>query len=146
MKYYKFRLFISFALLIGMFFIAISCKKKNNSVIPYVYVNLYIYPSEPLYNKLNAVGGWVYVSGGSRGIVVYRRSNDEFVAYDRHCTYQPDNSCGTVNVNSSQIMAVDSCCGSQFVLTDGSVAKAPATISLKAYQTSFDGNALHIFN
>jgi nitrite reductase/ring-hydroxylating ferredoxin subunit len=123
-----------------------GCKKKRNTVIPYIPVNIYIYPSDPNFNKINTPGGWVYLNGGSRGIIVYRRSNEEFVAYDRHCTYDTENSCGQVEVTSNQITAIDSCCMSEFVLTDGSVVKSPATAPLQAYQVSYNGNELHIFN
>jgi nitrite reductase/ring-hydroxylating ferredoxin subunit len=68
------------------------------------------------------------------------------VAYDRHCTYDTENACGQVEVTSSQIMAIDSCCMSEFVLTDGSVVKSPASAPLQAYQVSFNGNELRIFN
>jgi len=123
-----------------------GCKKRKNTVIPYIPVNIYIYPSDPNFNRINTPGGWVYLSGGSRGIIVYRRSNEEFVAFDRHCTYDTENSCGQVEVTSSQITAIDSCCMSEFVLTDGSVVKSPATVPLQTYQVSFNGNELHIFN
>lgn len=123
-----------------------GCKKKKNTVIPYIPVNIYIYPSDPNFNKINTPGGWVYLNGGSRGIIVYRRSNEEFVAYDRHCTYDTENTCGQVEVTSTQITAIDSCCMSEFVLTDGSVVKSPATNPLQAYQVSYNGNELHIFN
>ena len=126
--------------------ITFACKKRKNTVIPYVPVNIYIYPSDPNFNKLNTPGGWAYLNGGSRGIIVYRRSNEEFVAYDRHCTYDTENVCGQVEVNSSQIISIDSCCMSEFVLTDGSVVKSPASAPLQAYQVSFNGNELHIFN
>jgi nitrite reductase/ring-hydroxylating ferredoxin subunit len=126
--------------------INIGCKKRKNTVIPYIPVNIYIYPSDPNFNKLNTPGGWVYLTGGSRGIIVYRRSNEEFVAYDRHCTYDTENTCGQVKVTSTQITAIDSCCMSEFVLTDGSVVKSPATVPLQAYQVNYNGNELHIFN
>jgi nitrite reductase/ring-hydroxylating ferredoxin subunit len=124
-----------------------SCKKdQNQDRVPYVPVNIVLNTSDPLFVKLNAPGGWVYVNGGSRGIVIYRLSLDDFRAYDRHCPYQPNDACGKVSVNASQIMAVDSCCGSEFVLTDGTVAKQPASRPLTEYTTSFDGNRLLISN
>jgi len=123
-----------------------GCKKRKNTVIPYIPVNIYIYPSDPNFNRIITPGGWTYLVGGSRGIIVYRRSNEEFVAYDRHCTYDTENACGQVEVNASQIIAIDSCCMSEFVLTDGSVVKSPASAPLQAYQVSFNGNELHIFN
>ncbi len=140
---FKYTIYIWFSLFLFLFG---ACKKRKNSVIPYVPVNIYIYPSDPSFNRLNAPGGWVYLNGGSRGIIVYRRSNDEFVAYDRHCTYDTENSCGRVSVSSTQITAVDTCCSSEFVLTDGSVVKNPATVPLQAYQVNYNGNELHIFN
>lgn len=123
-----------------------QCKKDKTDEIPYVYVNFYINPSSTLYLNLNNIGGYVYVTGGVRGIIIYHRSVDEFMAYERDCPYQPSNSCALVEVDNSGIITVDSCCGSKFLLTDGSVLNGPATRSLKTYQTSYDGTTLHVFN
>lgn len=140
----KFKFSLVFCALISV--LNYGCNKRKNTVIPYIPVNIYIYPSDPNFNKINTPGGWAYLTGGSRGIIVYRRSNEEFVAYDRHCTYDTENACGQVEVTSNQITAIDSCCMSEFVLTDGSVVKSPATNPLQAYQVTFNGNELHIFN
>ncbi len=126
--------------------IAVGCHKDSNDVIPLVNVDLYIHTNDPMFIDLNAVGGWIYLSGGSRGIIVYRASNADFKAYDRHCTYQPTNSCALVSVEVNNITGLDDCCGSRFLLMDGSVSNGPATFPLKQYQTTFDGSVLHIFN
>lgn len=125
-----------------------SCKKKKNSesFVPYVYVDFYVTLSNPQFINLSAVGGWVYVTGGSRGIIIYRKSNDEFQAYDRHCPYKPENSCGLLSVASSATTAIDTCCGSEFLLVDGSVLKQPSSYPMLRYQTIFDGNQIHVFN
>lgn len=124
----------------------ISCKKQNNQ-IPEVLVDIQVNINNPGYISLQVTGGWMYFDGGSRGIIVYRRSQDEFLAYDRHCTYQPEATCGQVAVDSTNIIAVDACCGSKFILTDGSVQSAPATMALKRYQTYWDGSSiLRIYN
>lgn len=120
--------------------------KKDEDQIPNAYVNFYIDVSSTQYIGLNNIGGYVYVTGGVRGIILYRRSYDEFMAYERDCPYQPSNSCALVQVDNSAVMAVDSCCGSQFLLLDGSIVQGPATTMLKQYQTSFDGTILHVFN
>jgi len=125
--------------------IGTGCEKDKDTV-PNVSVNIVLSTTDPNFNNLNAVGGWIYLIGGSRGILVYRFSIDEFMAYDRHCTYTPSESCAIVDVDQSGVIAKDACCGSQFVITDGSVIEGPAEIPLKRYQTSFDGNLLHIFN
>jgi hypothetical protein len=123
-----------------------QCKKDKQDEIPYVYVNFYINVNSTQYLGLNNIGGYVYVTGGVRGIIIYRRSTDEFMAYDRDCPYQPSNANAIIDVDASAVMAIDSSCGSQFLLLDGSIVKGPATIFLKQYHTTFDGTTLHVFN
>jgi nitrite reductase/ring-hydroxylating ferredoxin subunit len=137
-------LIISFSILIIVFS---SCRRNNDDYVPNVPVNITIYPSNPQYFRLSTIGGWAYVNGGVRGIVVYRKSINDFSAYDRNCSYQPLNSCSTVDVDSNtNVYSVCPCCSSKFVLTDGSVAQGPAIQPLRQYRTFFDGNALQISN
>jgi nitrite reductase/ring-hydroxylating ferredoxin subunit len=131
-----------------LFFIALagfSCKKENDNV-PETPVDIYLYTSNPSFFNLNAIGGWVYITGGVRGILVYRKSSTEFMAYDRNCTYQSSQPCATVVVDATNIIAKDSCCGSRFSIYDGSVLQSPAAAPLKQYYTTYDGNVLHIYN
>ncbi len=123
-----------------------SCKKDNNSNIPLVAVDITINVNNPAYISIQGPGGWVYINGGSRGIIIYRVSNDAFKAYDRHCTFDSSNSCALVSVEVNNITGVDDCCGSKFLLTDGSVTQGPANLPLKQYTTSFDGSVLRIYN
>lgn len=138
---------ISYIILSLLFFLATgSCKKNNDNLIQNVSVDIYIYSNNPSFINLNAIGGWVYITGGVRGILVYRKTNTEFMAYDRNCTYQSGDACAIIFVDPSNIIATDSCCHSQFSLYDGSVLHAPASLPLKAYATTYDGNVLHIYN
>lgn len=130
----------------SLLLVAWGCKKSPDDGIPLVNVDIAININDPAYIKLATVGGWEYLTGGSKGLLVYRKSSDEFMTYDRHCTYQPSNSCSRVQVDSTNIIAVDSCCGSQFIITEGSVSKGPASFPLKKYQTVFDGKVLRIRN
>lgn len=124
-----------------------GCTKETfTSNIPLVDVNIFIYPNTPSFINLNNVGGFEYITGGVRGIIVYRASADEFKAYDRNCTFRPEENCATVDVNDSNIIAEDDCCSSQFLITEGSPINGPATLPLKAYRTTYDGNVLHVFN
>lgn len=93
-----------------------------------------------------AIGQWVYVTGGYKGIIVYRPQSDEFMAYERACPHDPLTEGARVEVETSGLIAVDSVCGSQFILTDGSPIKGPASIPLKQYRTSWDGYGLTIYN
>jgi nitrite reductase/ring-hydroxylating ferredoxin subunit len=139
---------ISGYIIIFTFILLLSpqCKKDKNNTIPYAYVNFSIIPSSTQYNNLGVVGGWAYVTGGVRGIILYHESTDQFMAYERDCPYQPLNTCALVKVEKNGVEAIDSCCGSQFLLLDGSPVKGPATVSLKQYTTTFDGTTLTVTN
>lgn len=133
---------ISAVLLLTISFL--SCgKDENRDLIPYIYVNFTMYP-----NTIDfiATGQWVYVSGGYKGIIIYRPQEDEFMAYERACPYDPLTENGRVQVETSGLIAIDTVCGSRFLLTDGSPIEGPASIPLKQYRTSWDGYALQVFN
>lgn len=130
---------------VGLLFASAGCS-TNESNVPNVAVNLRLLVSNPDFINLNAVGGYVNLTGGSRGIIVYRYSVDEFRAFDRHCPFNADQGC-RVTVNSTDIEAEDiDCCNSKFLILDGSVIEGPANQQLKPYTTSFDGNTLLIYN
>ena len=134
------RIFFSLALI----FSAVSCGEENSrDNIPYVYVNFVIYP-----NTLDFIpdGGYVYSSGGYKGIIIYRLFSSEFRAYERACPFDPLEEDARVVVEPSGIIAIDSVCGSRFLLTDGSPIQGPATIGLKQYRTRYDGYTLQISN
>lgn len=128
-----------------------SCKKDNINEqlgIPYVKVDKYIYLQSPDGIPLNQVGGWVYLDGGSRGIIIYRRAFDEYVAFDRHCTWEPQKPCGRVSTDTSVTVVLNcACCESRFSLIDGTSIKGPASRSLLPYRAGLsDPATLHIFN
>lgn len=123
-----------------------ACKKDEPNGVPIVSVDIYIYTTSPSFINLNAVGGWDYITGGVRGILVYRKSISEFMAYDRNCTYNSNDACAIVYVDASNIIATDTCCNSKFSIVDGTVLQAPAGMPLKTYNTTFDGSVLHIYN
>ncbi len=132
-------------LLIGLLLAFYACRNRDG-VIPYVPFDININIQNPQYNKLNGLGGWVYVSAGSRGLIVFRSDFNTFVALDRHSTYKPERTCAIVFVDDNNITATDTCSGSVFQLMDGSPMNGPATIGLQQYRTSFDGNIIRIWN
>ncbi|MEI6764527.1 MAG: hypothetical protein WCM76_02730 [Bacteroidota bacterium] len=137
----------SLFLFLVLFFVgASSCKKDQYKDIPNVYVNLYLNINSTLYMELNNVGGWVNITGGYQGILVYRESTDLFMAYERTCPYDPDVSGAMIVVDTSGLTMSDGICGSRYLILDGSVVNGPATLPLKQYRTEFDGNTLHIYN
>ncbi|MCK4661943.1 MAG: Rieske 2Fe-2S domain-containing protein [Bacteroidales bacterium] len=142
---YKQQLFSNLRFFIIIFIFCLlfkSCKDKNDK-IPYVYVDIYLNIED--FTDLTVPGGSVNITGGVNGIVVYRISYDNFVAFDRTCSYQPEKNC-KVSTDSSQNYLICSCCDSEFSIFTGSVTKSPAEFPLKEYQTELDGSSLHIFN
>lgn len=124
----------------------VACENTNRTGVPYAPVNFQVVVSNPEFAPLQAVGGHVSISGGSKGIIIYRFSPDEFRAYDRHCTFLPEEGC-RVTIDNTDILAVDGeCCSSRFILVDGTPTEGPAAIGLLQYNTSFDGNRLWITN
>lgn len=115
-----------------------SCKEEKYP-IPNVPVNITINLDLPSYQPLNSPGGYVYTNGGSRGIVVYRNF-DEFVALDRHSTYNSQDECAIVSVNPDNLFELlDTCSGSRFSIINGAALAGPAKFGLKRYTTYWDG-------
>jgi len=139
-------IFPSVLVLLSVVLFAYSCRSDKENPVPYAHVDISINVNSTQYIGLNSVGGWVYLTGGYRGIIVYRNAPEEFVAFERTCPYDSDISTARVQVENSGMTAIDSTCGSKFILIDGSVYAPPATVGLKQYRTSFDGNILRIFN
>ena len=123
-----------------------SKKEQSNNDIPTVPVSFSINPNSTEYIELNVVNGWVALTGGYRGIIVFRKSVSEFMAYERACPYDWQKTNARINVDKSGITALCPVCNSKFVLLDGSPYQGPSPYPLKQYQTSYDGTLLYIFN
>lgn len=122
-----------------------SCRDRNNYQVPYVPVNIVINIQQPDFFDLTVTTGWVYITGGSRGIIVYRRSQDEFVAIERHSTYNVDDQCAVI-VAEDGVILDDPCSDSQWLITDGTIVNGPTNAPLVTYDTSFNSPYLTITN
>ncbi len=132
---YKFSRLIS---IIGFFVLINSCNGDKDQV-PYVHVNFYVSINDPEFSELGTVHNYVYVTGGSRGIIIYRKSFTEFLAMDRNCTYEPSEDCARVAVDSTVTFAECECCDSRFLVSNGGKAfDGPAALPLVNYNTSFN--------
>ncbi|MBL4677949.1 MAG: hypothetical protein JKY70_17355 [Mucilaginibacter sp.] len=106
---------------------------KTGSVVPNVPVNFRITKTDPRVQALTSAGGAVTISGvGVAGIIIYRRADGAYVAYDRCSSYQPEKLCA-INLDNNGLTATDPCSGSKFSLDDGSPVKAPASKYLRSY-------------
>ncbi len=123
-----------------------GCRKEPIGGVPLTPVDISININNPSYADLAVPGGWLYLTGGSMGLIVYRQTNESFVAMDRHCPYQPAELCRVI-VDDTEVIARDTtCCHSSFLITDGSVLEGPAALNLQRYNTTFNGTVLRIYN
>ena len=86
---------VSFVLLLMSAMLLKGCKEPLvNPYYPNAIINFTIYPNTIHEYELNTVGGFKYYTSDplstSRGIIVYRLSQDEFRAYDRIPPNNPD--------------------------------------------------------
>jgi hypothetical protein len=128
----------STAFLLSAILLLWSGCKKDNSTIPNVNVDVYVYLTQPSNIALNSIGGWVYVSGGVKGIIVFKKSSNEFAAYERACPYDPSVSAAIIEVDSSNVIGIDHNCGSQFSLFDNSILQGPTSRGMKMYYTEYN--------
>ena len=127
---------------------ASSCLKNNQNPVPSIPFDITIDINLPSYYQLQGVGSWTYVNGGSRGIIVYRRTIDEFVAFDRHSPMDPNGTCflPLFPEQDNFLQLKDTCSSARFSLYDGG-AISGSQFGLRQYATQFNGsNLLRIYN
>jgi len=79
------------------------------------------------------------INGGIRGIIIYCQEVGVYYAYERNCSYHPNDACATVNIDNSKLFMIDPCCGSSFEFATGNPMGGIAWRPLQEYQTSFNG-------
>ena len=117
--------------------ILLSCKQDlSDDAIPQTFfADLLINLNLPAYIVLKNDGGVVTIDGGVRGILIYRKNATTYLAYERNCSYHPNDACATVEPHSSNLFMIDTCCGSSFGLDDGEPTGGPAWRPLRRYKT-----------
>ena len=124
----------------------VSCSKDIESTVPNVPVNIRLNLDNPAYIQLNSIGGSMSIEGGNRGIIVYHRGFEDYVALERTCSYSSTDTCAYVSIDSAISSVGCRCCGSRFQLLDGAPIKGPANASLRSYKTNIVDRYLYIYN
>jgi len=125
-----------------------GCKDDYTSIIPYVYINFSINPTN--FIEFNIPGGSYYFpTQGFGGILIYRDmvdSSNPFLTFDTACTYEVTSSV-RVTTDGSGIATCPKC-GSQFILIggSGSAIKGPAAQPLRQYKTYYSGSRIVVRN
>jgi nitrite reductase/ring-hydroxylating ferredoxin subunit len=136
----KIRIFLLF---IVLFLVFPNCDDTED-YMPDILVNVQI---DPATLSQFAIGSATYCpyEGGVKGIIIYRESQDQFYAFERLCTYYPQDTCA-INIDNSKTTGTCPCCNSSFSLLNGSVLNDPAQYPLKQYKTSIITGRLYITN
>ena len=113
--------------------------------IPYVPVDFSVNVNLPAYLDLSVPSGHVLVNGGSQGIILYRYTLDQFVALDRHSTFDIPANC-QVEVAEDGLLITDPCSNSEWLIIDGSVVSGDALYPLHRYLTQWNDPVLRVFN
>jgi nitrite reductase/ring-hydroxylating ferredoxin subunit len=130
---------------IGLLLISGCGRELTDDFIPITaFPDIVINLSLPTFNRLQVDGGSQAIDGGVRGIIVYRVNSSTYIAYERNCSFRPNEACATVDIHSSGLFMLDSCCSSNFSFTDGSPTGGPAWRPLNRYRTQLSGSNLTI--
>ncbi|WP_448519815.1 Rieske 2Fe-2S domain-containing protein [Rhodoflexus sp.] len=123
-----------------------SCERQEViDPVPFVFVQKLIDLNNIAFQALRFDRGFVYETGGVRGLIIFRRSATVFLAFDRVCTHHPSNPCGVVEVEPTGFFMRCPCCGSAFDF-EGNPINGPANFPLVRYRTALSGSLLSINN
>lgn len=163
MKHNKLHLLILIACTVFMMGCREFPENPNRPILP---MPITIYPNTLQYQELNFVSGWLYITSEvestSRGIIVYRESDTEFLAFDRLPPNEPD-ACTDSQGNTTRLVVdfpfvVDRCNNAYYNILNGQIiVREPDMIPnfptdgmtiypLIQYHTTFDGTKLVISN
>src|SRR6218665_3450712 len=121
---------------LGIALLSSRCRDNGSGIVPYVPFNHTINVLSPEYFDLQVPSGWVYYAAGSQGLIIYRKTESEFVVLERHSTYRPEDNCAVVVMDDGVILD-DPCSDSQWLIMDGSVVNGPAAMPLRIYSYSY---------
>ncbi len=103
-------------------------------------------PNSAMYSQLNHVGGYMYFTGGHRGVIVIRTSYTDFLAYERTCPLDTTAAVAISDEWGSVALECPACHSLFLVDADGSPANGSATpCSLFQYSTTYNNGLLYVY-
>lgn len=132
-----------------------SCERiPENPNYPNGIVDFTINLNQNSYYDLRIVSGYVYLTSDpestSRGIILYRLSQDEFRAYDRLPPNKPNECCDDQG-NCTRLVVdfpfvVDNCNNIKYNIINGDIFEGDGVYPLIQYHTAFNGVEVHVYN
>jgi Ferredoxin subunits of nitrite reductase and ring-hydroxylating dioxygenases len=135
-----------FLILASALFVPVSCKDDVGAdfLVPDVPFTVYMSSTEILSMGNNTA--ITLNDGGMMGLIVYKRSSEEFYAYERLCTNYPADTAAVVLDPQTMVATCPKCKSTFHILLGGEVTKGPASYALKEYGTTLTGGRLIISN
>lgn len=125
--------------------VAPSCETNRGALIPVVSVEIYLLLNADLAGL--GIGGTKLINGGVNGIALYRESDLDFHAYDRTCTQFPEhNAAVEEDPTFFGVFECPECSSTYLIMNGGEPISGPARYPLVEYNTSIQGDVLHIYN
>jgi hypothetical protein len=134
-------------LLLGLFFIPMPSCSDRSQMLNQISFSINVNVFEPAFFDLTVPTGWVYYNGNTVDLIIYRNDLDVFSAFDARSTHNPSNPC-YVKVNADNVTISDTCSGSKWLLSDGSLINGPAQYNLLKYNADYNSvtGYLHLYN
>jgi nitrite reductase/ring-hydroxylating ferredoxin subunit len=132
--------------LFSLFFILFIRCEDPMPYFPYVRVDAYFSISTQLDNL--QPDQYIQVDGhGLGGLIIYRRNNAVFEAYDAACTHEANADC-ILKEDPDFNLFTCPCCGSSFfIYQEGNVFNGPARRPLRQYRVTYNPpDRLHVYN
>ncbi len=123
--------------------VIISCDPEVYDGIPYAFVEIDINLNLTTYFDLQRDGGFVYIIGGLKGIILYRENENTYRAFEQSSPVNPTAACAIVEVDESQLFLIDRCSNAVFDF-EGNPTNGVSAFPLKQYITILEGNWLYI--
>ncbi len=126
--------------------IILSSCNTDTPELPDILVDEVVHLSNPSNIRLQSPGGWAYISGGIRGIIIYRVTDVKFKAYERSCPHLSPNDCTFLDVEND-IKVICRCDQTEFLLVTGEPLNG-APLGLKEYRTYYNAEfqTVNIYN
>lgn len=123
-----------------------ACGREQRCGVPIGMTNFEINPNSAYYSGLNNVGGYEYLTGGHRGVVVVRLSWDQFAAYERTCPLDSTTAVVVSEDWGSSLLECPKCKTCFIANSDGMPMDGGATsCPLYQYSTSYSGGVLWVY-
>lgn len=139
------KIVVFFLALAGVVFILLLSRCNESyqyKDVPNILTDTTIDVSSMMYHDLEFIGGWGYTPNGYKGLFIYCYAPDEYVAFERCCTYDPRLPEAKVYYDSRNQILIDStCCGARFSPWTGAPLSGDhATVALRPYRTQYYPN------